>query len=435
VLLLRLAAGPPAFVPFEPIRRRRLMQPKFLLLAFLILPSLAAQAQHHFRVLHAFGSGNDGAGVWDSVTLDAHGNVYGTTSGGGPYGGGTAFRLTLGSNGHWIETMLHNFGSGSDGAGPLGGLVLNAGNLYGTTQTYGKYDRGIAFRLAPAQGYWKETVLYNFCQKPDCEDGGDPWGSLIMDGKGALYGTGFVAFQLSPGLGHWSEKTLHNFTGNKGDGYLPQAGPIRDAAGDLYGTTRYGGGSKECDDGCGTVWELEPPSSDQDSGGTAWKEVILHGFGLTEGDGGFPGLGQLAMDTQGNLYGTTDSGGPSGAGTVFRLTRPTDGSADGWKETILHGFSQDQNGFEPSGGVILDGAVNLYGTTIAGGSSDCGCGVVFKLSPQTDGAWKYTLLHTFVGSDGAQPDANLTLGPDGKLYGTAASGGPHGGGVVFQLTP
>lgn len=407
------------------------MWPSFLLLALLILPSLAAQGQHRLKVLHNFGSGQDGAGVWDSVTLDERGYVYGTTSGGGHYMGGTAFQLAPKSNGQWRETVLHNFGSSSDGAGPFGGLVLRAGNLYGTTQTPGKYHRGIAFQLAPGQGHWRETVLYNFCERPDCEDGGDPWGSMIMDGKGELFGTGFVAFELSPGMGRWSETTLHDFTGSKGDGYLPQAGPIRDAAGNLYGTTLYGGGSTECDDGCGTVWELEPPVSDQSSGGKAWKEVILHRFGFATNYGAFPALGPLAMDGDGNIYGAAD-GGKLPYGIVFKLTRVGDSSSVKSRETILYNFTGGADGNHPGGGVILDSAGNLYGTTIAGGN---GNGVVFKLSPQAAGNWKYTLLHTFVGSDGSQPDANLTFGPDGELYGTTASGGAYGGGVVFQLTP
>ena len=391
-----------------------------------------AWAAPKYKVLHAFGAGNDGAGVWDSVTIDASGNVYGTTSGRGAYGGGTVFRLAPRSGGHWSETILHNFGWQNDGAGPLGGVLIGpSGVLYGTTETGGGHDRGVAFSLSPGNGRWQEKILHNFCSRQNCDDGGAPWGNLIMDGNGNLFGTGYVAFELSPGDKGWTESALHDFLGKNGDGSGPQAGPIRDAAGNLYGTTLYGGGSKECDDGCGTVWELEPTRSD-DSGGKVWKEIILHRFGFAADDGAFPGLGQLAMDPEGNLYGTAESGGPNRAGIVFRLASPTAASTGIWTETILHGFAEDQNGSEPSGGVILDSTGNLYGTTIAGGT---GNGVVFKLSPQADGSWKYTLLHTFVGTDGSQPEANLTLGPGGKLYGTTATGGAHGGGVVFQLTP
>jgi uncharacterized repeat protein (TIGR03803 family) len=219
------------------------MRPKFLLFAFLIFPLLAAHAQHQFRMLHSFGAGNDGAGVWDSVTLDASGNVYGTTSGRGVYGGGTVFRLTLGPTGHWSETILHNFGRQNDGAGPLGGVLVGpSGVLYGTTETGGGHDRGVAFSLSLGNGRWQEKILHSFCSRQNCDDGGAPWGNLIMDGNGNLFGTGYVAFELVPSPKGWIDTTLHDFLGKNGDGSGPQAGPIRDAAGNLYGTTRYGGG-------------------------------------------------------------------------------------------------------------------------------------------------------------------------------------------------
>jgi len=412
------------------------MRQKLLPVAFLAL-SVLAQGQDHFKVLHAFGSGTDGAGVYDSVSLDAHGNIYGTTSGGGAHKAGTVFRLAPGTQGAWKETILHTFpSSNEDGGAPFGGLLLAAnGILYGTTESLGAHDRGVVFSLTASKHGWQEKIVHTFCSRQNCEDGGAPWGNLIMDPSGDLYGTGYVVFELLPGQKSWTDTTLHVFTGNYGDGSGPQAGPIRDAVGNLYGTTMHGGGSNECDDGCGTVWELEPPASDQPSGPTAWTEIILHRFGIVAGDGAFPGLGQLAVDREGNLYGTADSGGPYLAGIVFRLTRPSAGSSGVWKETILHGFAEDQNGYLPTGGVTFDSAGNLYGTTGVGGSQDCGCGVVFKLSPQADGSWKYAVLHTFVGSDGAEPVANLTFGPDGKLYGTTATGGTYGGGVVFQLTP
>jgi uncharacterized repeat protein (TIGR03803 family) len=404
------------------------MLPKFLLLALVISPSLT-YAQYDFQVLHAFGAGQDGCGVWDSVTIDASGNIYGTTSGCGVYGGGTAFRLTPAVKGRWKEGILHNFGSHHDG-GPWGGLAFDSqGNLYGTTMAdSGKYNAGIVFELRLGEHGWTEKVIYDLGgpSDPTC----CPWSNLTTDEHGNLYGTGGSAFELSPGAKAWTETTLHNFTGNKGDGFLPQAGPIRDAAGNLYGTTRYGGGSTECGDGCGTVWELSPPASQGSSGTKAWKEQILHRFGFSD-EGIAPALGQLAMDAAGRLYGGVD-GGEYRAGYVYSLTRASADTGETWRETILYNFTGGADGNHPGGGVILDGAGNLYGTTIAGGN---GNGVVFGLSPQADGSWKYTLLHTFIGSDGSQPDANLTLGPDGKLYGTAATGGANGGGVVFQLAP
>jgi len=316
---------------------------------------------------------------------------------------------------------------GNDGAMPLDGLIIDSdGDLCGTTEGGGGGGvYGTVFRLSPGSDGWNETVLHRFGQH---DQDGSPWGSVVMDQQGNIYGTAAsAAFELTPGPKGWKETILHNFTGRDGDGAAPFAGPIRDAAGNLYGTTQMGGGGG-CGGGCGTAWELSPPVG----GAHVWTEHILHAFGVTNGDGGFPGLGQLAIDAQGNLYGTTGSGGPLRAGTVFELALPPSGISGEWKETILHGFGEDQNGYLPEGGVIFDNSGNLYGTTGTGGA---GCGVVFKLSLQNNDTWKYTLLHTFHQSDGCAPDANLTFGPDGKLYGTTSIGGAYGGGVVFQLTP
>jgi uncharacterized repeat protein (TIGR03803 family) len=414
---------------------RWLMRCRVLLLALLTSCALLAHAQYKFTILHGFGAGIDGGGVYSSVTLDADGNLYGTTVGGGAYSAGTVFRLRSGTDGRWSESILHHFGSFSsgDGEGPLGGLVFDStGNLYGTTETAGRYHRGTVFRLTQSGGRWVESTLYDFCKKPQCRDGAAPWGNVALDGLGNVYATAGYAVELSPSTNGWTELVLHRFTGKNGDGSGPQAGPIRDAAGNLYGTTLYGGGSNECGGGCGTVWEMQPAARGGATGAKSWKEHILHRFGYGH-DGGFPSLGPLAMDQKGNLYGTTKSGGPRRAGTVYKLTRSTAPSRGSWKETILHGFAEDQDGFLPEGGVILDQAGNIFGTTGAGGGF--GYGVVFELSPLKNGHWKYTLLHAFNGSDGSNPTANLTLGPDGKLYGTASVGGPHGGGVVFEITP
>jgi uncharacterized repeat protein (TIGR03803 family) len=409
------------------------MRVKSLLLFLLLLTWSTAHAQHHFKVLHAFGDGTDGAGVWDSVTLDLQGSIYGTTSGGGAYGYGSVFELSPESNGRWNESVLQSFKPlDPNGAEPNGGLVLNSvGNLYGTTQAGGKYGVGTTFRLSRSRRGWSFAVIHNFGGPGDpacC-----PWGNLIMDHGGNLYGTGYAAFALSPGPKGWTEAILHSFTGKRGDGAGPQAGPIRDAAGNLYGTTLYGGGSKVCADGCGTVWELKPPVSDDTPGVKAWTEHILHRFGFSDNDGVFPGVGQLAMDAAGNLYGTAN-GGKYRSGVVFKLSRVAVESTfdEVWHQTILYSFTGAGDGSFPEG-VILGKTGNLYGIAGAGGGT--GNGVVFKLMPQADGSWKYVLLHTFLGSDGAEPVANLTFGPDGKLYGTAPVGGPHGGGVVFQLTP
>jgi uncharacterized repeat protein (TIGR03803 family) len=376
-------------------------------------------------VLHAFGTGKDGAGLWGSLALDSQGNVYGTTSGGGAYGHGTVFKLTLGSKGKWTETVLHSFPSfADDGGGPTDGLILDpAGNLYGTTEGGGDHHSGVVFELAHDSR--AESILYNFCAKPKCSDGGSPYAGLVMDKAGDMYGTGYAAFELSPGDDGWKETVLHDFTGQHGDGFEPLAGVILDSVGNVYGTTERGG-----TDDVGTVYRLRPTSS-------GWKESVLHSFGAFHDDGQVPGVGALVSDASGNLYGTTSQGGRNtcvdvGCGTVFRLTP---GAKGDWKETILYNFADGANGAEPDAGVVMDKAGNLYGTTTAGGTASCGCGVVYKLAPGFNGKWTYTVLHRFTGADGAGPNANLILDDKGNLYGTTTTGGAGGYGVAFELTP
>jgi uncharacterized repeat protein (TIGR03803 family) len=163
------------------------------------------------------------------------------------------------------------------------------------------------------------------------------------------------------------------------------------------------------------------------SGG--WKEHILHDFGTGGDNMAFPG-GALLLDKTGNLYGTA-GGGTYAHGAVYRLTPQSNGH---WKETILHSFTGGANGDGPGGGVVMDKVGNLYGTTIAGGTG-CDCGVVYKLAPGSNGKWKYTVLHRFTGYDGAQPGANLIIDGKGNLYGTTITGGMGGAGVAFEITP
>jgi uncharacterized repeat protein (TIGR03803 family) len=246
-----------------------------------------------------------------------------------------------------------------------------------------------------------------------------------MDVTGNLYGVAYGAFELSPEPGGWKETVLHDFNGKNGDGSGAFAGLTLDHSGNLYGITEQGGGGG-CGGGCGISFELHKKADGE------WAETITHTFGIKNGDGESPGLGALTIDGSGNLYGTTAGGGSTGYGTVFKLTRGPNGH---WMETVLHSFEGGTNGVEPSAGVVVDRSGNLYGTTIAGGDSDCGCGLVYKLAPRPGGKWEYTVLHTFTGSDGAQPDANLILDDKGNLYGTTATGGTYGGGVAFELTP
>jgi uncharacterized repeat protein (TIGR03803 family) len=395
------------------------------LLAFaaIFVLALSAQAQT-YKILHAFTGGADGGGVWDGVTFDVQGNIYGTTSGGGAYGYGTVFELSPNLDGSWTESVLHSFAPGaSEGSIPTGGLVFDAaGNLYGTAPFGGAHDFGDVFEMTPSSGGWTESVIYSFGTNKN--DGGRPYSGLVTDKLGNLYGTtpAGTVFELTQGQGGWAESILYTFCSktNCTDGEEPFAGVVLDNNRNLYGATQAGGVFAG-----GTVYELRHSSS-------GWKESLPHSFGSFPKDGKDGALGELVFDSSGNLYGTTFAGGANlcltGCGTVYKLTRTSSGH---WQESVLYNFQNGATGNGPGAGVAVDGSGNLYGTTIYGGSA-CGCGVVYKLAPGS-GGWTYTVLHTFVGTDGAEPDANLIL-HNGKVYGTA-SGGGAGGGVVFEVTP
>jgi uncharacterized repeat protein (TIGR03803 family) len=279
-------------------------------------------------VLYSFCSASgctDGASPNASLVLDAAGNLYGTTEMGGSYGSGckgygcgTVFELKPGANGTWTETVLHSFGNGKDGTYPFAGLIFDAaGNLYSTTVMGGPYGWGTVFELTPnANGKWSEKVLHAFSYG---KGGESPWAGLIFDTYGNLYGTTEAggahnvgtAFELTPGAGgKWKEKVLHTFNGeDRKDGSNPVAGLIFDTAGNVYGTTTWGGPY-----GWGTVFELTPNANGR------WTEKVLHFFnGDGRKDGGNPYAG-LILDAAGNLYGTTTVGGANVNGTVFEIT-------------------------------------------------------------------------------------------------------------------
>ncbi len=270
-------------------------------------------------ILHSF-IGTDGANPY-GVIFDASGNLYSTTNAGGAYGGGTVFELSPTASGDWTEKILGNFGSGEDGANPTVGLIFDAsGNLYGTTNGGGAYGGGTVFELSPtASGDWTEKILYNLGSG---EDGVNPTVGVIFDASGNIYGTtdeggaygGGTVFELSPtASGDWTEKILHNFSGS--DGSFPTAGPIFDASGNLYGTT-YIGGDIPCavagfPNGCGTVFKLSPDPDGE------WTESVLHRF--LDMPGAHPYSG-LVFDKAGNLYGTSDGDGEKTFGSVFEIT-------------------------------------------------------------------------------------------------------------------
>jgi uncharacterized repeat protein (TIGR03803 family) len=239
-------------------------------------------------------------------------------------------------------------------------------------------------------------------------------------------------------LGQSTETVLYSFGGYAADGVFPEGSPLFDAAGNIYGTTSEGGkycqNSFECG---GTVYELSPTV------GGGWSETILYNFcttgnSTTCADGSYPYAG-LIMDVQGNLYGTTAGGGTNGLGIVFRLSPPAV-AGESWTQTVLWTFSTDpENGEEPLyGNLNMDAAGNIYGTS-GGGSK--GLGAVFELSPQPNGTYSFSILHSFSGSDGYGPVYGVTFDSAGNLYGTTTQGGrgksicQYGCGLIYRLSP
>lgn len=345
----------------------------------------------------------------------------------------SAFILSAGAYAEPTEKVLYTFTGGNDGGNPYAGLIMDGqGNLYGTTVYGGAYNYGAVVRLSPGTGgQWTETVLHSF--NFDGIDGFRPYSSLVRDAAGNLYGTtniggaygvyGFgTVFELVRGPHDtWTEKVLHSFNDDGIDGYNPYANLVFDKQGNLYGTTYLGG----IPFGVGTVFQLAP----QPDG--SWEEHIIHRFNYT--DGGEP-YGGLVLDQAGNLYGTTEFGGAHSHGTVFMLKRMPNGA---WIQRVLHSFNPlNGDGFEPYAGLVIDKAGRLYGTTIYGGAG-YGWGSVFEVV-QVQGKWKERVIHSFEGTDdGFNPHGPLAIDAAGNLYGMTFQSIVNnigGAGIVFKLS-
>jgi choice-of-anchor C domain-containing protein len=409
--------------------------------------------------IHAFTGATvnvDGAQPRSQLVPDGNGNLFGTTTLGGANrcptdqrGGttscGTVFSLVRNAAATaWTEQVLYSFNSTA--WEPSGRLTYSKrdGVLYGTAQLgggkgCGGFGCGAVMQFtAPTDGSSSTpTVLYQF---HGATDGGMPNAHLVQDqATGALYGTarwgrmgdcsgvgcGLVFMLTPPASGTtWTETVLYRFTGGN-DGGVP-FDINRDSAGNIYGTTSNGGAY-----GKGVVFKLAQ------AGTGVWHETVLHAF-QGGNDGAVPVAGVI-IDQSGNLYGTTTQGGSAncsaGCGTVYELTPPTSGTA--WPEAILYRFRGLSDGQNPQANLILDSAGALYGTTAAGGSSNCtgGCGTVFKLTaPATGTTWTETILHRFLGNDdGAAPVAGLHMDSAGHLTGTTAAGGGSNLGTAFQV--
>jgi len=429
--------------------RRSKPQLPVLVILFCVASLQVALAQT-YTIVYAF-NGKNKLTAGTSITRDDAGNLYGASTAGsvaqcyqGPCG--AIYKI----DGKGKQTIVYSFQGPPDGANPVGVIVTPSGMIYGTTLYGGtstlQYCGGGCGTVFGISSSGKETVLHSFMEPP--KDGILPQAGVIRDAKGVLYGTTtfggpHIAYG-NPGEGtvykiQGRKRTvIYSFTGGD-DGALPAASVLlRD--GSLYGTTTFGG-SGSCSTlygaGCGTVFKVK---------GT--KESALYSFN-NESDGGFP-AGSLISDKSGNLYGTAVLGGdlnctqpharapilrlpgvpieqnPPGCGTVFKV------SPSG-VETVLYTFTGTQDGSWPSAALVLDSSGNLYGTAEYAGEASCGggtgCGTLFKL----DTAGKFSVLHTFKGSDGAYPHA--LIGDKGKLYGTASGEGPYGYGVVYEVAP
>ncbi len=265
----------------------------------------------HLNVLYSFTGGNDGFGPGGGVTPDSSGRLYGTTPDGGAFSQGVVYQLRRNGR-RWHQHVIHAFSGGKDGGiGSLGSLLFESPALYGVTELGGAHGDGTVFKVEPSSsGQWKLTTLYAFKGTPDA---GSPYGGLVADSSGDLYGTtyyggahGFGAvFELVHSQrGGYRERMLYSFKGGNDGGYSTST-LVFGTSGKLFGTTSSGGGT--CD--CGTIFEVDAKTG---------AEMVLHAFGGA-GDGAYPYYG-MTTDANGNLYGTTVAGGSGNQGTVFEFT-------------------------------------------------------------------------------------------------------------------
>ena len=421
------------------------------------------------KILHAFCAKQycaDGQTPQYPPIADSNGVLYGTTAFGGN-NNGVVYALTPDGTGGYTYRVLHRFCSVSacgDGATPAAPPIIDThGNLYGTTFGGGAYGKGTLFELKPNadRTEWTEIVRYSFCPGGDpCADGKWPEAQLTYpgaytgapyDGSSPIYGaspfagTGNngngagVAFRIVPVAGHskWKETVIYQFCSQADciDGASPQSGLTINANGVLFGTTVNGGNGGP--NGWGTVFKIYPQQQ---------REVVVYafcaGFGCQDG---INPIGPLALDSKGHLYGTTSNGGANGKGIIFKIT-PSASSP----ETVLYNFCGAANctdGADPSAGVTIDPNGDLFGVTRYGGadysvncdSSGLGCGALYRFNPRTS---KLAVLHSFCKAglpdcgDGGEPlYGRLLLDGSGNAFGVASQGGLHGGGTVFEYVP
>jgi uncharacterized repeat protein (TIGR03803 family) len=323
--------------------------------------------------LHNFGGPNDGDIPNGGLIMDQAGNLYGSTCAGGPYHAGTIYELSPAGSGQWAEKLVYPLNVGQVCTYNANTLAIDsAGNLYGMTFGGGSNHKGSVIQLSPrANGTWKETTLHNFGNNAGgVTDGTYPFGGVTLDASGNLYGTtrdggtlglGTV-FKLAPVAGGiWKEIIIHNFEGE--DGKFPYNGVTLDSAGNVYGTTWLGGQY-----GSGVVYQLKHVNG-------GWVRTVIHAFNAGGVDGGFP-FDRVTLDAAGNVFGTTFGGGLNYVGIVFEFSPNSDGT---FTSKILQNFGGGASGDHPVAGLAMDSAGNLYGTTSSGGIY--GSGAAIEITP------------------------------------------------------
>ena len=446
-----------------------------ILYALILALAPPSSAQWNEQVLYSFQGGSDGSTPVGAIVFDKQGNLYGATSYAaspscpGVGGCGMVYQLSPPANngGPWTETILHVFQglAFGDGGGPEGGLVMDAeGNLYGTTayngtggcRPGGLVGCGVVYEMSPpAQpgGTWTETVIYSF---QGGNDGSFPWGDLVFDKAGNLYGaTAFgggkgtncgdslyqncgTVFEVSPPQtkgGAWTEKVLFSFAGLEpwsiaADGSEPNGGLVFDEAGNIYGTADYGGSNIEnCgSSGCGAVFELIPP---KEKGG-AWTEDVLYRFLGHPNDGARPNGNLVIVDDE--VYGTTYGGGSAQVGILYSLEHAN----SRWVKTTLYTFSGYPSLSNPEGGLTITKDGDVLGTAVNGGASGGG---IFRVMPPAGNGWSILDLYNFGRAPAASgPRAELVSDGANDFYGITQVGGTGqacdgGCGTVYEVWP
>jgi uncharacterized repeat protein (TIGR03803 family) len=390
-------------------------------------------------VIHSFTGANDGAFPYAPLIEAADGNLYGSAFSGS--GTGVIFRISNPSTSP-MESVIHTFTGGVDGAYPIGGVIqATDSNLYGSTSGGGSSGHGTVFEINNPSTSPTESVLYSFAGGAD---GASPSASVLEGSDGNLYGTTVngggpsgvgTVFEISNPSTSPTESIIYSFTRGT-DGTYPRASLIQATDGNLYGTAAAGGssncalgcGSVICPYGCGTVFEIGSLS-------TLPVESVIYSFaGGT--DTAFSNAA-LIQASDGNLYGTSFNGGTTDFGTVFKISNPSTSPT----ESVVYSFQPfvgGPDGIGPNAPVIQASDGNLYGTTIYGGMS--GNGAVFKINNPSTFPTESVIYSFAGGTDGAMPNAGLIEAADGSLYGTTTAGGSNGCfagsgcGTVFRIT-